>query len=1168
MSSWIFQYNLNQYDMPAALGELTEINYMVRQHRDEIHRGDKVYLWESGQSAAIIAAATVMTEPALLAEGQQERPFWKLPDLEMEKLEKPELRVRLHVDKVLQERIFKTTLQQHPVLKSLSILAQPNATNFEVTDLQAEVLAALVATDPTPASDEWTSGGGSIIERLENARGKSTFSDDTIAAPSMSATRETVIKAMEEFDRNLRSVAYPEGWKGWTSRDNHKYAIRYNNELYPVKKIYAMATGQEVSEFVTTPARNQLTRLNFEIILLPDATTIWPEQVDGPCFVLLHQRESENQRYGETYSFDPTNVSGRKELKEALQAQSAGAAPVYIIIYLPGTHSISGKPHKAFTGWARVKDWEPVTEADDTVRTVMRLEFHEFPLPLYIKGNASGLVDKLAWLRNDLSRTFWQHPIRKISDSDFNLIIEEAQQQASHNMALADAAYAVLYEAGTALAVSEIIEQIVRQGWRAGPPMATEVANALLEDSDRFNQAGEKWDLMERAPEPALPDAFNTLMEYWDFVDTLSTGQDYTAEELLSLARNASEEISAESFVVGLQQLRLLRFNPAINRYRLQPYATSDGDDFNPQAILRLMVLGLLLPERTDEKFALAAREILPRLKTAALRQPYASFAPELKWENEKLLGWYAEAELVYYDQTQGEWEASSDGLAELPGNAPATLAYNSLLRALLKTYIEQAAVQAESFGPLAQVNDLAAKLAELQETVLVDDQTVQRIYRSLLAGRHVILSGPPGTGKTLLAEKLPEILWREQRQTSLPGTVLDGELVLEQSEEIKGYKAVIVTATEDWGVRDVIGGISPTLGANDGKMSYEIRYGALTGAVLKNYQFTEDGKKLPADVANPQRGYLAEGTNRYRGAWLVIDEFNRAHIDAAFGSLLTTLSGKADATLAVPARGSDINVLKMPADFRIIGTLNSFDRHFLNQISEALKRRFDFIDVLPPTPQHYGREMGISIRRALKRLSDNGLQQVELRGENHYFWPGQFEMRPGELEPTYQNDQARQALTDFSRIFTVIRFFRKLGTAQVEAVLANLFTGVHIGWEWPPALDLALADTLADQLQVLTPDEQQILESYLLYASSPTDFFNAVRQHLPAQRSRRSRVVSLLREADTLHRGTSDIDIQNEKHPTEEQLQRLFEPGSGLGIGASGNFLRRLRELNTDRGI
>ena len=58
--------------------------------------------------------------------------------------------------------------------------------------------------------------------------------------------RGQLISAMERFDRELRSS---EAWKGWENRENHKFAIDFQNRLYPVKQIISMASGSSVSEF-------------------------------------------------------------------------------------------------------------------------------------------------------------------------------------------------------------------------------------------------------------------------------------------------------------------------------------------------------------------------------------------------------------------------------------------------------------------------------------------------------------------------------------------------------------------------------------------------------------------------------------------------------------------------------------------------------------------------------------------------------------------------------------------------------------------------------------------------------------------------------------------------------------------------------------------------------
>ena len=62
MPSWIFQGNPKIYDLTAAVRALKEETWLVQQHRAEIRVGDRVYLWESGPEAGIVAVAEVLDE--------------------------------------------------------------------------------------------------------------------------------------------------------------------------------------------------------------------------------------------------------------------------------------------------------------------------------------------------------------------------------------------------------------------------------------------------------------------------------------------------------------------------------------------------------------------------------------------------------------------------------------------------------------------------------------------------------------------------------------------------------------------------------------------------------------------------------------------------------------------------------------------------------------------------------------------------------------------------------------------------------------------------------------------------------------------------------------------------------------------------------------------------
>jgi len=219
----------------------------------------------------------------------------------------------------------------------------------------------------------------------------------------------------------------------------------------------------------------------------------------------------------------------------------------------------------------------------------------------------------------------------------------------------------------------------------------------------------------------------------------------------------------------------------------------------------------------------------------------------------------------------------------------------------------------ASDLGFVHKELDLVIDELHFNPLLFEDEESLKaQLHAALVSGKHIMLVGPPGTGKTEIALSLCQLA--------------------EKKEYIRGY--ILTTATSDWTTFDTIGGYIPD---KEGK---HLEF--MPGQFLRCFKETD------------------EPTNK----WLVIDEINRSDIDKAFGQLFTVLSGQSVELPFFQDTGSvkiipyksfkkpeiSPNEYVIPNSWRLIATLNTYDKAALYQMSYAFMRRFAFINVNVPS--------------------------------------------------------------------------------------------------------------------------------------------------------------------------------------------------------------------------
>jgi 5-methylcytosine-specific restriction protein B len=735
--------------------------------------------------------------------------------------------------------------------------------------------------------------------------------------PPVSANHITA--AMLRFDNNLRSSPQ---WLTWETNQAHRFAIKKDQKLYPVKQIIAMATGVDVSSFSGgDEANGYLRSRGFEIV--PLHPTTGDETHVGMNARSLDRRLQEELKVALDQGLASGELMAPHQVAEHMMRfrdrfgpEALGAVDGEPLLQL--MHGRQDANSKCLAYWLEFKNDE---------------EFAGSSFGGIGGGNATkfGVYQRQsdgAWMGGTGSQPqvlTTEDAIRKARQQRDELLAGDEILRDLSASDTSDEVYARLQSAMEARA-----PELSRDGWSHKywflnhpdklddyhspryqrfhlfkmlqmPPDQIGIMDA---SAPRFNCAGRFIAASQALGVPVsilnrvLVQRSGAFHRYW----RVGTTAGDTGESQWAVMRDGSfvsigwhEQVPDLSPFIGQEKVST---RDRIREWLLPSYQS------NPPVATRKAGEILKFAEDMAENDLVLACEGQRVLAIGRVSGPY-SYDGTLEFPHKRSVEW----------------------LLLEPWHMPAQEGLQTTVYELGRKAHNLLEIERRLLNRGGTTSDSKKRSGTTSPTPLPPlDPVAVRIDNILRRKGQVVLYGPPGTGKTYRATTVArDLAARQVFHKSF------SDLNETERSQIIGPKGLVRLCTfhPSYSYEDFIEGLRPE--TIDGRMVFERRNG----------RFTE----LCQD---------AEGNNR-SPYFLVIDEINRGDIPRIFGELITVLEqDKRDMPITLPSGRRFV----VPRNVFLIGTMNTADRS-ISLLDTALRRRFGFIELMPDSSLLAARMVG-----------------------------------------------------------------------------------------------------------------------------------------------------------------------------------------------------------------